>query len=251
MADMDEQTLAAALVEQGIISPAQVEEAREQAAAEGTSLTQALIALGYVSADQVAQVMQAGSAQTSAGESDEEVQPPRPATRSRGTTTASLSSYDIEPEALRSIPRSLAEEYCLLPLQISQERILVAMADETNVLAIDAVRARTGRRVEPIEVAQSELVEAIDQYYSAQARAQAAVTETAKDISATVTDTEAAAGLDREITSMLDDAPIVRVVETIVRDAVRMRASDIHIEPRADRVQVRYRVDGQLMSVTN
>lgn len=246
----DDQTLADALLQGAVVSEAQVEEAREQAEAEGTTLAQALIALGYVSANHIAQAL-AAAGPTPVATPD---QPPQttPAAATRPPTKkATLASYDVEPEALRSIPRSLAEEYCILPLQVSQERILVAMADETNVLAIDAVRARTGRRVEPIEVEQSELTEAIEQYYSAQARARAAVAEKAKDISATVTGMEGAAGLDSDLVSMLDDAPIVRVVETIVRDAVRMRASDIHIEPRADRVQVRYRVDGQLMTATN
>ncbi len=247
----DDQILADALVQQGAVSEAQVQQARQQAQDQGTSLAQALIASGYVSANQIAQAMQAGSQQRSEAEPEAASQKSAQTAGSHQSTKASLDAYEIEPEALRSVPRSVAEEYCLLPLQISQERILVAMADETNVLAIDAVRARSGRRVEPIEVEEAELTEAIEHYYSAQARARAAVTEKAKDMSATVTEMEGVAGVDSELATMLDDAPVVRVVETIVRDAVRMRASDIHIEPRADRVQVRYRVDGQLMTATN
>ena len=251
MAGMDDQALAQILIDKNIISSDQAEEARQQAEADGTTLVQTLLALSYVSASQIAQVME-GADQSAAEAGHTQPKETASATSaSPGSDKAALASYDIEPDALRSIPRSLAEEYCVLPLQISQERILVAMADETNVLAIDAIRARTGRRVEPVEIAEAEIIEAIETYYSAQARAQTMVSEQVKDISATVTDTEAAAGVDREMISMLDDAPIVRVVETIISNAVNMRASDIHIEPRADRMQVRYRVDGQLMTVTS
>jgi len=167
-----------------------------------------------------------------------------------GTGQAALSAYDIESAAIRAIPRAIAEEYTVLPLQISQERILVAMADETNVLAIDAIRSRTGRKVEPVEIPAEQIEEAIDQHYTRQARASIRVSEQAKDLSATVSGTEAVSGIDIDLIRMLDDAPVVRIVETIIQDAARMQASDIHIEPRSDHVQVRYRVDGQLSTIT-
>jgi len=117
-------------------------------------------------------------------------------------------------------------------------------------LAIDAIRSRTGRKVEPVEIPAEQIEEAIDQYYTRQARASIQVSEQAKDLSATVSGTEAVSGIDIDLIRMLDDAPVVRIVETIIQDAARVQASDIHIEPRADHVQVRYRVDGQLSTIT-
>jgi len=101
-----------------------------------------------------------------------------------------------------------------------------------------------------VEVDGEEIQKAIGDYYTRQARESIEVSQKAKDLSAAVTGSELVSGIDTELVRMLDDAPVVRVVETIIQDAARMHASDIHVEPRADSVQVRYRVDGQLTTVT-
>ncbi|NLO73264.1 MAG: type II/IV secretion system protein [candidate division WS1 bacterium] len=113
------------------------------------------------------------------------------------------------------------------------------------------MRLHTRRRVEPVEVDPGELARAVEQHYTAAARARAAATAKARDLSAKVVEMREGTGLDAEMLGMLDQAPIVRVVETIVREAVRQQASDIHVEPRADRLQVRYRLDGVLQTTTN
>jgi len=175
---------------------------------------------------------------------------PRQATRPRPAGKASLSSYEVDPEALRDVPRSVAERYLVLPLQISSDRILVAMADATNVFAMDEVRQRTGRRVEPIEVAQEELEAAIDQYYQNLARSSVNMTSTSRDIGESISGGDYKNAVDNALAEMLDQAPVVRILEQILRDAVRERASDIHIEPRAENVAVRFRIDGQLQTKT-
>jgi type IV pilus assembly protein PilB len=157
----------------------------------------------------------------------------------------------VDPDALRDIPRAVAERYLVLPLQISADRILVAMADATNVFAMDEIRSRTGRRVEPIEVPQEELEAAIDQYYANLARTSVNVSATTRDLGESVAATDYGNLVDKAFAEMLDQAPVVRIVEQILRDAVRMRASDIHIEPRAEHLSVRFRVDGQLQTITN
>jgi len=243
------------LVNSGVISQGQLEEVRQEAEESGAGLVSVLLEKGYASAADLAVAAQ--GSEEHAPPQAEESQAPQPtisqAGESReksGTGQAALSAYEIEAEAIRAIPRAIAEEYTALPLQISQERILVAMADETNVLAIDAIRSRTGRKVEPVEIPAEQIEEAIDQYYTRQARASIQVSERAKDLSATVSGTDAVSGIDTELIQMLDAGPVVRIVETIIQDAARMGASDIHIEPRADHVQVRCRVDGQLSTVT-
>ncbi|MBU0609527.1 MAG: GspE/PulE family protein, partial [Armatimonadetes bacterium] len=175
----------------------------------------------------------------------------KPARPRAGSGKQSLSSYEIDPDALRDIPRAVAERYMVLPLQISADRILVAMADATNVFAMDEIRSRTGRRVEPIEVPEEELEAAIDQYYANLARTSVNVTATQRDIGESIATADYANMVDKAFAEMLDQAPVVRIVEQILRDAVRMRASDIHIEPRAECVSVRFRVDGQLQTITN
>ncbi len=257
MGEASDEAIAQSLLQSGLTSADQLEEARAQAKERGTGLVNVLLELGHVSAGDIAACVEQ-AAETAAEPAPEEAVPElepsegesAPAAAMRRPDKTSLAAYDIEPEAIRSIPRAIAEEYTILPLQISQERILVAMADETNVLAIDAIRSRTGRKVEPVEVDAEEIKAALAEHYTLLARQSIEVSQQAKDLSATVTHSEAVSGLDTDLVRMLDDAPVVRVVETIIQDAARMRASDIHVEPRADSLQVRYRVDGQLTTVT-
>lgn len=254
----DEERLAAALVESGVITPEQMDEARQQAEASGINLVQSLMRSRLITAADLAQAAANMPAEAPpepapaapAEQASAPSAPPRPAAR-RDSAKQSLASYEVDPDALRDIPRAVAERYLVLPLQISADRILVAMADATNVFAMDEIRSRTGRRVEPIEVAQSELEAAIDQYYANLARTTVNVTATTRDLGESISTGDYGTSVDKAFAEMLDQAPVVRIVEQILRDAVRMRASDIHIEPRGEFVAVRFRVDGQLQTITN
>ena len=251
MPTIDDKSLVQALLRMGLVNDVQIEEAQEEAQRSGGNLAQILLRLGYVSAHEIAQAVEAAAPEPTGLESVVNV------VRAEGALAAqtaggkaSLGSYDIDPAAVRAIPRSLADEYQVLPISISNERILVAMADTTNVLAIDAVRLHSRRRVEPVEVDAEELAKAIEQYYTAAARQKAAIAQKAKDLSGSVVDLGEGRGGDREMLGLLDQAPVVRIVESIVREAVRQRASDIHVEPRSDCLQIRYRIDGVLQTQT-
>ncbi|MGD8240069.1 MAG: GspE/PulE family protein, partial [Armatimonadota bacterium] len=163
---------------------------------------------------------------------------------------ATLANYQIDPNAMRHIPKHVAESQRILPIQMSEDRIVVAMADASDVLAIDEVRTRTGRKVEPIQVPEHELLQAIQQYYTRRARSAMSSTEGAIDVAQPLRDVEAAADLDGDMAAMLDQAPVVRLVQSILGNAVRARASDVHVEPREDGLHVRYRVDGELYTPT-
>ena len=261
MASSDEERLASVLVSSGVITPEQLDEAREQAEESGINLVQTLLRSRLITAADIARAAEAmpvdkpaptppTPAPPVAAPGQGAPVPPR-AARPRSAGKASLSSYELDPEALRDVPRAVAERYLVLPLQISSDRILVAMADATNVFAMDEVRQRTGRRVEPIEVSEDELREAIEQYYQNLARNQVNLTATTRAIDEPLSSGEYKNAVDNALAEMLDQAPVVRIVEQILRDAVRERASDIHIEPRGENVVVRFRVDGQLRTVIN
>ncbi|MGD9496316.1 MAG: GspE/PulE family protein [Armatimonadota bacterium] len=258
--DRDEK-LGENLVAMGLLTPERLDEARRQAESERISLVQALLRLGYATAQDLAHAAER------LPQEREEVRPARrearaeeaaapparaPARRAaRPDGKASLDSYEIDPEALSDIPKAVAEQYLVLPIQVSADRMLVAMADPGDVFAIDQIRSRTGKRVEPIEVDEVELRNAIDHYYATRARAQVSMRGPATtDLEVRLTGTDFAVDMDQKLVEMLDQAPVVAIVEQIIKEAVRMRASDIHIEPRAENVRVRYRVDGQLMTFT-
>ena len=285
MAPIDDDFLARSLIEEGLITAADLAQAQQMSSGPG-GLAQSLLQLGLVTAhdlarvaekqqgqaylDPPAQPAEAASAQAAvpaAPDVAEQAQPGAaaapeepvlaelsssslsvPATPAADLAhRASLADYQIDPEALDAIPRSVAEEHEVLPIAMSEDRIIVAMADAMNVFAIDEVRQRTGRKVEPVEVDGAELTKAIDQYYSTRVRDQVLLkTGPTTDLGAAIGQSEAVEGLDDDLIAMLDQAPVVRVVEGMLRQAVRMRASDIHIEPRGEKVVARYRVDGQL-----
>lgn len=260
MMNHGDERLARALLALGIISEVEVEQARQQQQAEGKNLVQILLTSGLVSAHDIARATEA----MADAEADLPAPEPLPVNETSATPgpdaglpddtrrvhrdKASLDSYEVDPAALQDVPRAVAQRYRLLPLQVSQDRILVAMADATDVFAMDEVRSRTGKRVEPVEVDRDELARAIEQYYSSHARSKVKMADT-RDLAASVKDA-AGSGMDETLTGMLDHAPVVRVVQEIVKDAVREGASDIHIEPRGEQVIVRYRRDGQLAVVT-
>jgi type IV pilus assembly protein PilB len=252
MAAIDDAALAQALLERGLINEVQLAEAREEADSQGINVVQALLGLGYVNAGEIATTAQ--TVQPEEPTDDPLPAPPVSSPPSRGkpsTRIHSLDDYEIEPAAIRSLPRALAEQHQMLPLSISEERLLLGMADPGDVMAIDAARIRSGKRVEPVALEPEELRKAIEKHYSAVARASSAVIHQARDLTASAATIAESGTLDAETIGMLDQAPIVRVVETLVRDAVRQKASDIHVEPRHDRVQVRYRLDGALQTHAN
>ncbi len=265
MATPDDEQLARALVSIGVISVLELQQAREMQEAEGKNLVQTLLGSGMVSAHDIARATETmadaepqepepeASDESEAFEATEALDQGVPEStaaprRKRRKGQASLDDYEIDPLALQDVPRSVAEQYTLLPIQVSQDRILVAMADSTDVFAMDEVRSRTGKRVEPIEVDEEELKQAIEQFYSTHARSKVKMADT-QDLGAAV-GTAGVEGVDDTLAEMLDQAPVVRIVQEIVKDAVRLAASDIHVEPRGEHVTVRYRLDGQLNVIT-
>ncbi|MFQ6131122.1 MAG: GspE/PulE family protein [Armatimonadota bacterium] len=237
------------LLELGMVTEGDLAEAKQMQTQMGTQLGTALIQLGVLTAADLARLAP-GEAQAEQPAGEARAQAAAPAAPAAPTAQrASLANYEIDPAAIREVPRQVAEQHLVLPIQMSEDRVVVAMADATNVFAIDEVRQRTGRRVEPIEVDEAELQAAIEQFYSAQVRAALASTEGAIDPSQPLLHPELMEGVEDDLVQMLDQAPVVRVVESILRNAVRARASDVHVEPREDGVYVRYRVDGQLMTV--
>jgi type II secretory ATPase GspE/PulE/Tfp pilus assembly ATPase PilB-like protein len=253
-ADADrDRGIANSLLQQGIITQDELSAAEAEQTANNLSLIQALLKTGACTAQDLARAAADGAGGGGGGEvfaqSQSVAEMASDETALAGA--ASLENYEVDPEALREVPRAVAEEYCVLPLQMSQDRIVVAMADPGNVFAIDEIRKRTGRRVEAVQVVEDELVAAIEQYYSSQARS--AVVEggvVARDLGGTVAAELEIGDVGEDLLAKLDEAPVVRVVERMIRDAAAQRASDIHIEPRADTFLVRFRVDGLLQSIT-
>ncbi len=252
MSEHNEQAVVQSLLQQGIITHAELDEAKQYQARAGGGLVRALLAVGACTAPDIARAQSVGllAEPSQTGATDElPAAPAAPGLARREGPV--LGQYEVDPAAIQAIPRSVAQEYMCLPLQISENRILVALADPGNVFATDELRNHTGLRVEAIEAPAEEIGPAIEQYYSTQAReAVMRASAVTRDIGVAVAEEEGMEDLDRDLLLSLDQAPVVRLVERTLTDAVKMRASDIHIEPRADEFVIRFRVDGLLQIIT-
>jgi general secretion pathway protein E len=148
------------------------------------------------------------------------------------------------PEALQLIPENLARKYNVVPLAVEDTTLRVAMANPDDILTIEALAARTKKRILPVPASAVDIREAIDFNYKE------AFGEIAKQFGSVVTAT-GAISLERTAAEVADDSPVAKALNLLIEEAVKSRASDIHIEPALDRLRVRYRIDGILHEVTS
>ena len=156
-----------------------------------------------------------------------------------GLKSVDLVGYPIDLAAAAKIPVPLARRHRVLGIAIDDTEIVVALADPGDVLAIDDVRAATGLLVRPVVVARDELNKAIDRFQRAD--------NDLDDVAASLA-VENIPGL-ASLTSVGEDAPIVRYANTLIEQAIENRASDLHLEPTEGDMRVRYRIDGVLHEV--
>lgn len=161
-----------------------------------------------------------------------------------------LGKYRIDPSLKEIIPERVARQYRIIPLSSLENSITVAIADPLNVFAIDDLKHITGKDIEIVMSTSEDIVRTIDQYYGVQTAA--TVSDISKDIDVgdfeIVSEREKGENLDT-IVDESEKAPIIRMVNLIIKEALRQRASDIHVEPMADHVRVRYRIDGVLRDI--
>jgi type IV pilus assembly protein PilB len=173
-----------------------------------------------------------------------------------------LDQTSIDEDVAKAIPQSVVQRYNAVPIRRSGNRLTVAMTDPTNVFALDDIRLITGYEIDPMLAAPDDigsLMQSVDGGGGAntQEELQVALQALDGDIGAVLTDdvdivAGAGAGADEDVgraQAMEDEAPIIRVVNVVIQQAIKDRASDIHVEPDRRGVRIRYRVDGVLHEV--
>ncbi|GAC1441720.1 MAG: hypothetical protein NVSMB55_10250 [Mycobacteriales bacterium] len=162
---------------------------------------------------------------------------------SLGLNVTDLGQLPISPDIVRSLPRALAERSNLLLLERTGDRVVVATSDPTNIVAIDDVRLYTdAAHVQVLVATDSQVRDHLARAWS--------LSEDSSDVGAMFEEIEAPdETFDDASTAGTGDAPIVKLVDAILADAVRARASDVHVEPQAGELRIRYRVDGLLRDV--
>jgi type IV pilus assembly protein PilB len=169
-----------------------------------------------------------------------------------GVPAIKLSEFQIDPEVLKIIPAGVASKYQVMPISAKDSTLTVAMIDPSNIFALDDIKFLTGYRVEALIAAENSVNEAIEEYYRVEEASDADYLE------------DLLAGLETEEVEFLEsnesvdlssleqeseEAPVVKLVNGILIDAITKGSSDIHIEPYEKNFRVRFRIDGSLYEV--
>lgn len=206
------------LVEAGLVTDVEMVRARSLQAETGDSLTRILVAEGMVGEVELAKIL----------------------ARHMGVEYLSLNDVTIDPAAAALIPESLARRYAAVPIRFEDDALVVAMADPGNVLVVDDIRAITALRIIPRIATRSEIEEAI--------RRLGRYDDSVADLADLVGESAPEEELTK-VQAAVEEAPIVKLVNTLISRAVNERASDIHIEPGERDLRVRFRIDGVLHEI--
>jgi type II secretory ATPase GspE/PulE/Tfp pilus assembly ATPase PilB-like protein len=205
------------LIEQHIISAEQLDNALQLQRKEGGRLSEILVKQGVVKAEEVAAVL---SVQLNIPLID-------------------LKRHTVQPNALQLIPEDMARKHTLIPLDIVGDSLVVVMADPEDIHTIEDIKAQAKMRVELALGIPSDIERAIDLNYRSSGAIQ-------KQVSQFAPPPKAKAAEAKVTSELIARTPIAQALDLIISQAVRDRASDVHIEPREDKLQIRYRIDGIL-----
>ena len=162
-----------------------------------------------------------------------------------------LTKYKFNPEITKLIPEHIARQYCLIPLSRMGNSLTVAMADPLNIFALDDLRALTGCNIDIVLSSQDEIFRTIDTQYHLEFKDMQQIIDFTQQ-GLEVKETEFARQDEIELSSVVKEskkAPIVKLVDLMLTQALKKRASDIHIEPEEDCLRIRYRIDGSLYDI--
>jgi type IV pilus assembly protein PilB len=162
--------------------------------------------------------------------------------RQLGLGFVDLADHSIDPQAVSLLPEPVARRYRALPIGFEDSHLIVAMSDPANVFALDDIRTITGMEVRPVVATAADVENAIRRYGQFDQSAENIVSEATSQAEDQAKDLDA-------MPSAVEEAPIVRLVNLLITQAVSDRASDIHIEPAERDLRIRYRIDGVLHEV--
>jgi type IV pilus assembly protein PilB len=220
------------LTKASLITQDQLKEALRVQKETGGKLGETLIKLGFVSEEDITECL----------------------SQQFGVPSINLQHFEIDASVIKLIPGDVARKYNILPVNKTGATITIAMADPTNVFAMDDIKFMTGYNVEPVVASELGIKAAIDNYYG---------TTSSLELKKVMEDLQTQETADLEVleddeeldvTALADsaeEAPVVKLCNLILTDAIKRGASDIHIEPYEKEYRVRFRIDGILYEIMN
>jgi len=157
-----------------------------------------------------------------------------------------LSKYKVDEDCVNLIPEAMARQYRVIPICRFTNTLIVAMADPLNIFAVDDLKALTKFKIEPVLGTETGILDAIDRFYNSEDRSLSDAIKNAEDSNLEVISIAKEEFDISEAVLEGETPPIVKMVNLIIQEALRKRASDIHVESEEDYLRVRYRIDGNL-----
>src|SRR5215208_5784123 len=220
------------LTKASLITQDQLKEALRVQKDTGGKLGETLIKLGFVSEEDITECL----------------------SQQFGVPSINLQHFEIDSSVIKLIPGDVARKYNILPVNKTGATITIAMADPTNVFAMDDIKFMTGYNVEPVVASELGIKAAIDNYYG---------TTSSLELKKVMEDLQTQESADLEVleedeemdvnqlADSAEEAPVVKLCNLILTDAIKRGASDIHIEPYEKEYRVRFRIDGILYEIMN
>jgi type IV pilus assembly protein PilB len=219
LAIQTKQRLGDLLVQTGVITPEQLSEALEEQKRSGQRLGNIFVKKGFFTEHNLIEVLEF----------------------QLGIPHVVLAKRQIESDVLALVPENLIKKYRVFPVEKNQNRLILGMLDPTDIFALDDLRLSLKMEIQPVIITEDDLNQAINKYYGISS----SVKEVFKDLDVEIEEFTSDEAED-ETQTAIDEAPIVRLVNLVITQGVKDRASDIHFEPSEKEIVIRYRVDGRL-----
>lgn len=213
------------LVRERLITPLQLQQAVEEQRSGGGRLGYQLTKMGFIEENELTAFL----------------------SKQYGVPSIDLNEFDIEVDIIKLIPKEVVLKHQVIPVNRTGSTLIVAMADPSNIFAIDDIKFLTGYNVEVVVASEQAIEGAVEKYYTSNVTFDDVMLDFDEDDVDVIDAEEDINELDLEKSA--GDAPVIKLVNLILLDAIRKGASDIHVEPFEKQLRVRYRIDGMLYEV--
>ncbi|PZR11397.1 MAG: type IV-A pilus assembly ATPase PilB [Archangium gephyra] len=214
------------LVRENLISVQSLRKAQEEQQKTGSRIGTALIKVGAIEETKLTDFL----------------------SKQYGVPAINLKEFDVEPDIIKLVPKEVAEKHLVVPVNRAGSALIVAMCDPANIYAVDDLKFLTGYNIEAVVASEPAIREAIERYYAEKGPSLEEIVGGMDADDVEVADSEGDVNVE-EAAKAADDAPVIKLVNLILKDAISKRASDIHIEPYEKDFRVRFRIDGVLYEV--
>jgi type IV pilus assembly protein PilB len=215
------------LVRENLISVQQLRKAQEETQKNGSRIGAALIKVGAIEESKLTDFL----------------------AKQYGVPSIDLKNFDIDPDVIKLVKKEVAEKHLVIPVNRAGSSLIVAMVDPSNIYAVDDLKFLTGYSIEPVVTSEPALREAIERYYAEKGPSMEDIVGGLGDDDVSLAEEADGGSGVEDMAKAADDAPVVKLVNLILKDAIAKRASDIHVEPYERDFRVRFRIDGVMYEV--